>query len=302
MQQRLFEIIWHLSREGGATAGELADRFGVSRRTIYRDIDALSGAGIPIYAEKGKGGGIRLLPDFVLDRTLLSKEEQSQLMEHLQSLATLGTPDTEPMLDKLAALFGKRDGWLEVDFAPWAGGEDTRRLFRLLRDAIQRRQVVELAYTGAEVTTQRRQVEPVKVFFRGQGWYLQAFCRLRGNFRFFKLNRIANATLTGEAFDPRPAPDSEPGYQGRVAEVVLRLSPAHAHRAVDEFGPGQLERTPDGGYLVQCPFPTDGGWLVGYLLSFGPGAEVLEPAELRAQMAEAAAQIAAAYQNPPVES
>lgn len=297
MQQRLFEILWHLSREGGATAGDLAERFGVSRRTIYRDVDALSGAGIPVYAEKGKGGGIRLLPEFVLDRTLLSKEEQGQLMEHLQSLASLGTPDTQPVLDKLAALYGRRDGWLEVDFAPWAGGEEMRQLFRLLREAIQGRQVVELEYTGAEAQHQRRQVEPVKVFFRGQGWYLQAFCRMRQGYRFFKLNRISSATFTGEGFAPRQAPDTEPPYMGPVLDVVLKLSPAHAHRAVDEFAAGQLQRTPDGGYLVHCPFPSGGGWLLGYLLSFGPGAEVLEPPELREQMAKAATDIAAGYQN-----
>ena len=190
MQQRLFEILWYLSREGSATAGQLAEKFGVSRRTIYRDVDALSGAGIPIYAEKGKGGGLRLLPDFVLDRTLLSQHEQTQLMEHLQSLSVLGAPDAQPVLDKLAALYGRRDGWLEVDFAPWAGGEELRQIFRLLRSAIQNRQVVELEYSGADGATQWRSVEPVKVFFRGQGWYLQAFCRLRQDFRFFKLKAV----------------------------------------------------------------------------------------------------------------
>ena len=297
MQQRLFEILWYLSREGSATAGQLAEKFGVSRRTIYRDVDALSGAGIPIYAEKGKGGGLRLLPDFVLDRTLLSQHEQTQLMEHLQSLSVLGAPDAQPVLDKLAALYGRRDGWLEVDFAPWAGGEELRQIFRLLRSAIQNRQVVDLEYSGADGATQWRSVEPVKVFFRGQGWYLQAFCRLRQDFRFFKLNRINETRLTGENFPPRDAPEAVADYLGPTTTVLLKLSPALAHRAVDEFAQNQLERMEDGSLLAHCIFPSGGDWLLGYLLSFGPEAEVLEPASLRAQIADASAQLASLYKK-----
>lgn len=295
MQQRLFEIIWHLSRTGGATAGEMAEKFGVSRRTIYRDIDALSSAGIPVYAEKGKGGGIRLLPEFVLDKTLLSKQEQAQLMGHLQSLSALGTPDTDAMLDKLAALFGRQDNWLEVDFAPWAGGEDTRQLFRLLQDAIQRRRVICFGYTGTDALCRQRTVEPCKVFFRGQGWYLHGYCRLRQAFRFFKLNRMQHAQLTDEGFVPRPVPDTQPPYLGPSAEVVLQLSPACAHRAMEEFMPDQITQAPDGSILVRCLFPTVGDWLLGYVLSFGPGARVLAPPALQAAVAKAAAGIAAHY-------
>ncbi len=294
MQQRLFEIIWLLARAGGATAGEMAERFGVSRRTIYRDVDALSSAGIPIYAEKGKGGGIRLLPSFVLDKTLLSKEEQIQLMTHLQSLSALGTPDTQPMLDKLAALFGHGDSWLEVDLAPWGGGEESRELFRLLRGAIQRRQVLRFVYSSAGSAATTRDVEPCKVFFRGQGWYLQAWCRLRADYRFFKLNRIQNASPTGEVFTPRPPPAAQMPYSGPVLDVVLKLSPACSFRALDEFAPHQLSPAPGGGTIARCRMPSS-NWLLSYIFSFGLDAEVLEPPELRRKVAKAVAEMSKMY-------
>lgn len=297
MHQRLFEITLLLTRKGSATATELADRFGVSTRTIYRDIDALSAAGVPVYTEKGHGGGIRMLADHVLDKTLFSKEEQAQLVAHFDSLSALGAPDAEKLLDKLGALFGQGQSWLEVDYAPWGGGEEMRALMNLLRDAVLGRRVITFGYAGANGKPSQRTAEPYKVVFRGQGWYLHAYCRTRGAYRFFKLTRMRGAALTGEAFAPRedvPPPFAE-SYSGASIHVRLRLAPALAFRALDEFAQNQLTPTGDGGYIAECDFPSDGNWLVGYLMSFGPGAEVLEPVSLRRLLARQLARMAKQY-------
>lgn len=297
MQQRLFEIVWHLTRTGGATAGQLASRFGVSRRTIYRDIDALSGAGIPVYAEKGKGGGIRLLPEFVLDKAVFSKEEQAQLTAHLQSLDVLGAPDAAAALDKLGALFGQGHDWLKVDFAPWAGGDEMRALFRLLRGAIIGRQRLSFNYTSAH-STHPRLVEPYQVVFRGQGWYLYAYCLKRQAYRYFKLNRMEQAQPAGGTFaQHRPPPVGDTPVQAALMEVVLRFTEGTRFRIMDEFLPQQVAPLPGGGYRVRARFPDDGSWLLGYLLSFGPDLTVEAPAELREQLLAATERMAAAYRG-----
>jgi predicted DNA-binding transcriptional regulator YafY len=90
-----------------ATAAELAGHFGVSARTIYRDIEALCQAGIPIYATQGKNGGIRLTESYVLRKALLSREEQSEIQAALQSLNAVGAGTAEGLLAKWRALFGK---------------------------------------------------------------------------------------------------------------------------------------------------------------------------------------------------
>ena len=87
---RLFEILYLLIEKRTATAGELAERLEVSERTIYRDIDALSAAGIPVYAQKGKGGGIRLMDQFVLDRALLSRAQQDEILFALRAVLATG--------------------------------------------------------------------------------------------------------------------------------------------------------------------------------------------------------------------
>jgi len=95
---RLFEIIYLLLNKKSMTAKELAERFDVSTRTIYRDVDVLSLAGIPVYTEKGKNGGISLLPDYVLNKSILSESEQEEILSALQSLSCIGNDDEGQVL------------------------------------------------------------------------------------------------------------------------------------------------------------------------------------------------------------
>ncbi len=117
---RLFRILYHLLDKGRATAPELAAKFEVSQRTIYRDIDALSSAGIPVYTEPGRNGGICLLNDFILDRAVLTEKEKQEILTSLQGILATGYTAGEEMLTKLAALFHvDTENWLEVDFSRW---------------------------------------------------------------------------------------------------------------------------------------------------------------------------------------
>lgn len=294
MKQRLFEITYLLIERGRITAEELARHFEVSKRTIYRDIDALSLAGIPVYTEKGKGGGIRILPEFVLDKSLFSKEEQQQLVTHFQSLAALGTPDTQSVLNKLASVFGKGSDWLQIDFASWAGGEAEHRRFILLRDCILQRLVVKFEYTASTGQAEARTVEPLRILFRGQGWYLYGYSRERQDFRFFKLTRMQALLPTAEHFTRVLAHSMlEEKYTGPIMRVKLLFSHASAFRVYDEFRASDITKTADG-FLVHCTMPA-GDWLLGYLLSFGGELVVLEPEELRRRIKSTLAQMQKSY-------
>lgn len=279
MQQRLYAITLLLVERGEASAAELAERFGVSRRTIYRDLDALSAAGVPVYAERGRNGGIRLLPGYVLDKALFSPEERLELVSQLEGLAELGTPGADSALSKLSSLFGRGGSWLSVDFAPWDGGEEMRRLFRDLRDAILQKQVLQFYYTSTRGKRELRKVEPLRIVFRSQGWYLYAYARERSDFRYFKLMRIQSHTKTGEGFTREAPPDTADNYPPAGVELLpLRLSfdPDYSFRVYDEFYASTIHREADGSLLVETRLP-QGDWLKGYLLSFGAGMRVLSP-------------------------
>ena len=114
------KVVYHLLEKGKSTAPELAEKFEVSIRTIYRDLDTISAAGIPIYATQGKGGGIFIMQDFVLNKSLLSEQEKEQILMALQGISATEHNQTDELLMKLRGLFqSKVTNWIEVDFSEW---------------------------------------------------------------------------------------------------------------------------------------------------------------------------------------
>ena len=306
MHQRLFEITMLLAANGQSTAAELAQRFGVSVRTIFRDIDALSSAGVPVYTERGKYGGVYILPEYVLDKTLFTKQEQGELLSYFDGLAQLKTPGAQPVLDKLAALFGRRESWLEVDFTPWGGGEELHEWFCMLRDAIIAKKLVRFCYSSLfvqehpeQITTNKRAehrtVEPWRVVFRGQGWYLLGYCHLRNDWRFFKLGRMRNLQVLEEKYSPsQRTPPVIKLPKGKVEKIVILLTHKQKARIEDELPHAMVTSVPDG-YRAEFDMQI-GEWLIGYILGFGASATVLEPQWLRDGVAQEAEKLWKNYQ------
>ena len=199
---RLFEIVYLLLDKKQMTAKELAEHFEVSTRTIYRDVESLSTAGIPIYMSKGKGGGIALLPEFVLNKAVLTEKERVDVLSSLNALGAVSISEAGTALRKLGNLFGNTEAdWIEVDFGFWSDGEKESVIFETLKDAIFKKQITEFDYAATESTRKRRQVEPLKLVFKGSNWYLYAYCKEREDFRFFKLKRMQEIMVTKEKFN-----------------------------------------------------------------------------------------------------
>lgn len=145
---RLFRIVYYLLDKGKCTAPELADKFEVSTRTIYRDLDVISAAGIPIYATQGKGGGISILPEYVMDNALLSDEEKEKIVMALQGIAVTDET-TDDLLSKLGALFQtKAENWIEVDFSDWIKNNPDRDIFNSIKTAIFKKVLIDFSYFG----------------------------------------------------------------------------------------------------------------------------------------------------------
>lgn len=284
-ESRLFKIVYHLLDKGQATARELAERFEVSDRTIYRDIDALSAAGIPVYTEPGRTGGIRLLGNFVLDRTILSEEEKHEILAALQSIGGTGEAQGSAILGKLSTLFAvDTESWLEVDFSRWGGEGSDNEKFERLKRAVIRRRSVRITYAASSGGISSRVVHPLRLSYKSRAWYLKAFCTEKQDYRTFKLTRILELAELEESFLPRPAPPQMDFSQFDNRKIVLKFPEKAAYRVYDEFSPEAVERQ-DGALLVTAWMPVD-EWLTHYLLTFGTQVEVLEPAELRPMLAE----------------
>lgn len=297
-ESRLFRILYYILEKGKATAQELADRFEVSVRTIYRDIDSISSAGIPIYALQGKGGGIRIAEEFVLSRSLLTKEEKEQILTALQGLENTNTLCENELLTKLSALFKmKNTNWIEVDFSSWKKDLRAEKLFQDLKSAIISRKLVSFSYFSSSEEETVRSAKPARLLFKGQDWYLYAFCLLREDFRYFKLSRIKNLEVLPEGF--------EEDFEGLILEkeipaedlllLKIKFDRSAAFRVYDELG-GEIREDEDGSLHAEIRLPDDGS-LYHYIFSFGDSAEVLEPKEVRARIKEMAERILKKYKT-----
>lgn len=279
---RLFEIVYILLNKKTITASQLAAHFEVSRRTICRDIEALCQAGIPICTAKGKGGGINLPERFVLNKSFLSEKEQREIIASLQSLQIINYPDARQILSKLSALFGNINAeWIELDFSDWSNVQ--RDTFIAIKESILEKKVVIFDYHGSNGEINTRTVEPLKLCFKENAWYLLAFCRLRQEIRTFKITRIKNARITSEYFS-RSLSGNEIKLLVRPPQkkVHLKLWIDHSqgYRVYDEFREEQVTNNEDGSFTVSVTFP-DNDWVYGYIMSFGFFAKVLEPACIR---------------------
>ncbi|WP_055109294.1 helix-turn-helix transcriptional regulator [Paenibacillus ihumii] len=281
---RLLEIVYILLEKKQVTAKQLAEQFEVSQRTIYRDIDTLSAAGIPVYTNKGKGGGIRLLDQFVLGKSMLSDKEQVDILSSLQGLNALNVPDVEPVLNKLAAIFNKNStSWIDVHFSRWGSDAAEQERFNLLKTAILSRNIVTFNYYSSNGEKTERRVEPLKLIFKGQGWYIYGFCRLKNDFRMFKVSRIKNAACSKETFArevPKDIWDYPSSMNHRKVELVLRIESRMAYRVYDEFDQEGITKNPDGSFIVKVNYVED-EWVYGYIMSYGQDAEIIEPKHVR---------------------
>ena len=269
-ESRLFRIVYVLLERDNVTARELAEQFEVSVRTIYRDVDRLSSAGIPIYTTQGRDGGIRLTEDFVLNSSLLNQS----------ALFKLNQPN-----------------WIEVDFTSWSNSKKYEELFQNLKNAIISKQVISFSYVSNKEECTQRQVKPVRLLFKGQSWYLHAFCLVRNDFRYFKLSRISQLKLLPQHFADN-FDNVSLEKEARLEEgvrVKLKFNKKVAFRVYDERD-CPVKEDEQGNLYAEIEIPNDYS-LYCYILSFGDNVEVLEPTKIREQITEMIERMAQKYKN-----
>ncbi|MBP3610306.1 MAG: YafY family transcriptional regulator [Lachnospiraceae bacterium] len=292
--ERLLGIIYILMNKGTVTAGELAERFEVSVRTIYRDIEALSMAGIPVYCKKGKNGGISLTEEFVLNKLLLTRKEQQEILSALVGFQEAEVVEEQETLKKLGEFFQAEPvPWVNIDLSDWSGLR--KQMYEDIKKAILTRHVVSFDYYGQNRPMSRRTVEPVQLQFKEYTWYLRAYCRERQEFRTFKLFRMQRLVVSEESFVPKKEPEeeeqplllesAEAAAAGKfpVTPLILWIDKKEAYRIFDRFDESELEVLEDGNYLVHCAYPLD-EWVYSLILWFGPSAKVLEPESVRVEV------------------
>ncbi|MEI7027937.1 helix-turn-helix transcriptional regulator [Paenibacillus sp. y28] len=300
---RLLAITMLLLNRKRVSAAELSERFEVSLRTVYRDLDTLSQAGIPVVSHAGAAGGYEIMEQYRIERQFLSLDELQSIIIALRGIqSTFKDQDISSLMDKVGTLVARSEQQtvqqmkeqLVIDLNPWHGGQEEKEKLAALREAIGRTQIVQFAYTSSQGDDSVRSCEPMGVVLKGYIWYLCGFCRLRQDYRIFRLTRIDRLEVLPETFERRDKSLEQLsyGWGGPAAasaniRLVLRFHSRRKARIRDDFQADQIKVEPDGSLLVTASQPEE-PWLYSMLLSYGADVTIIEPESVaRAVCAEA---------------
>ena len=304
--QILIELLFLLLSRQTVTAKYIAQRYEISERTAYRYIDELSLC-VPIYNIRGRNGGFAIADTFKLPATFFTKEESNFLLNLLNGVNNEISSDLlTKIIEKFKAISKQKDGDFTLDFGnliidggPWGSTESFKQSITFLEKCIEENKVVSIVHVNRDGVETERQIEPHILILKQGLWYVFAYCRLRKEFRLFKIGRIERAKETGEIFERRATPNVKEildvWYDKLKAEFIELevLKPAKAD--VEEWlGLDNVYTLKDGKILANCELPID-NVLASKILSFGKNVKVIKPLELKKQVATIASEVAKLY-------
>ncbi|GKX54627.1 transcriptional regulator [Leminorella grimontii] len=293
---RIVAILMALLEKDKISAARLAEMFEVSVRTIYRDVDTLARAGIPIVTEPGPNGGIGVIERFKVDKRLFSSAEISTLLTGLNALSpALSTPELSAARAKVRSLIPPqraeevafKSGQVAIDLTSWTGYPSHHVDLNALRDALEKHWVLEIHYEDGDGAQSVRRVEPYQLLLKEQRWYLRAYCLQRNDFRTFKLSRIVRMHEQNTVFTPRPFNPTSMACSAwidpRLIDIEL-IADKVLREALNEYCPPQnITPTEDGRLHVVMPFvPDERGYRL--LLSFGTRCTCIGPESVRREL------------------
>lgn len=296
----LFGIFLTLLSRESVTCEELAAKYELSTRTIYRYIDTLDLAGVPILSKSGPAGGFSIAQEYRLSAMLFSSEEYARIMTAVSNLETLeGTGGV--LLDKIRAI-AKQPGDLQfssdtlvIDSGGWGNTDSQKHKVRALGAGVFKALVTEISYSDDGGNKSRRSIEPYTFVLKEGNWYLYAFCRMRSDFRVFKLSRMTGITVTRQEFvkqklDLKAEPWNE-SFRRAVSCITITLSVSEdaAAGVEDWLGEGAVS----GGRAVAEVILSD--QLISRLVSLSSGVRVISPKSVQEKLIEAAKAVLLAY-------
>lgn len=293
---RLVSIIMKLLEKNRISAQELAEMFEVSPRTIYRDIDAINLAGIPIRSAPGVGGGFEIMPEYKIDNKVFSIDDLSTLLMGLTSLSGIlrGTELVHAMTKlksfipptQAKAIYA-RANQICIDLNPWMGNGNIKYYLEIVKTALEDEKLLSFTYMDGHGNKTRRIVEPYQLVLKGSHWYFQGYCQNKNDYRLFRLSRITELEALQETFFPRdyqkPILDFEEILEPLQTDIKIRIHKSILDRILEFCTYDRV--TPDGEnyYLVDYPF-IERDYYYDMLLSFGDKCECLEPAHVRKEV------------------
>ncbi len=296
--ERLLTILTLLLARKKVSASVLSKKLEVSIRTIYRDIDALASAGIPVFATNGRDGGFELVEGFRMDGQVLETGEIQHIIEGLNGLAgVFSGPALDSVTEKFRLLLARSgrhgipcpENRIFIELTP---SHREKRIIDLINESIKNESILSIRYNGLNSEGTDREIEPLALVFVWQSWFTWAWCRLRGDFRIFRVSRITNAAEVKKNRMAPPVDLSERPWtreweSERCERISFTAGKAALGRLLEYFDEENIRERDDGSLLVSADFPLE-DWFVSWIMGLPGRTTVLEPERLRSIIRERA--------------
>lgn len=293
---RLISIIMVLLERKKVSATKLAEMFGVTPRTIYRDVEAINLAGIPIITYPGANGGIGIMEEYKINKKLFTTTDIATLLMGLGTIS--GAMTNEEIINTIAKIKGLfsdeqiadielKSNQITIDLTPWIGNKNLQPNLEKIKRALNERKFLSFKYFNRNGQKSSRKIEPYRLVLKEVNWYLQGYCTLKQDFRIFKLSRISNLEILDEIFIPREFDNKSLGawdyIERNIITVKLLVDESLRDKMIEHCGAENIEYYDNNKLIVNFPFVEDE---FGYnlLLGFGDKCECLEPARVRDEM------------------
>ncbi|HHQ1033925.1 TPA: helix-turn-helix transcriptional regulator [Listeria innocua] len=306
---RLMSIVLILLDKERISAQELADRFEVSLRTIYRDIDAIDLAGVPIRSTPGVGGGFEIMPDYKMDSKVFSTADLSAILMGLSSLSNMVRGDE--LINALAKIksfipadrakeIELKANQIYIDLSQWTGNNNIQPHVEIIKVALQENKLLTFEYIAHQGNKTVRIVEPYQLVMKSSHWYLYGYCQNRNDFRLFRLSRMSGLQILEDTFTLRDFQKPQLEMEDIVAimqiEIKIRIHQSIIDRVLDYCSYENFYPDGEEHYIVSFPF-IENEYHYDILLSFGDKCECLEPLHVREKMKRRIYDIVSIYES-----
>jgi predicted DNA-binding transcriptional regulator YafY len=300
---RLISIIMLLLERKKMSASQLAEMLEVTPRTIFRDIEAISMAGIPIVTYPGVNGGIGIMEAYKIEKKLFTVSDITALLIGLGSIhSSISSEEILTTMAKIKGLVPEKqmqdfENQITIDHTPWLGHKKPSPYLEDIRTAIHERRMLSFAYSDQSNTKSQRTIEPYRLVLKESNWYLHGYCMEREDYRLFRLSRIAHLELLEEVFTPREFALRPLDYPAkRSVTVTLLIDESLRNMMTELCGEKQVVPGPDNKWIAYFPFvENDFGY--GMLLRFGAKCECLEPGHIRTELIRRIREVLGIYSN-----
>ncbi len=298
---RIITIILILLQKDRISAKVLSEKLDVSLRTIYRDIQVIERAGIPIITYAGSQGGISILKDYKISKGLFTKNDVIVLLKGLNLLSSPILSDNEKSLthEKIKSFLSQQElndlgndlSQLAVDLSPWFLKQNNNNKITIIKVALSQQLLLSFDYVKIKNDTISRLIEPYQLLFKEKEWYLKGYCLNRNDFRIFKLSKMSNVHKTDINFTKRSYPDMvslfKRDMKKKVFKIKLLIDGSILERILDYCDERDINSFNDNKYLVNFDFIED-DYSYGILMSFGHKCLCLEPEHVRYEIIQRA--------------